>query len=126
MALPFYFGAGGTIGSGQQYVSWISIDDMVGIIHHAVMTETLGGAVNAVTPYPVTNSEMTKVLGLVLHRPTLLSVPAFALRLALGREMANDLLLSSTRIEPRQLVATQYPFRHPYLGDALRHVLGRN
>ena len=125
MALPFYFGAGGTIGSGQQYVSWISIDDMVGIIHHAVMTETLRGAVNAVTPYPVTNSEMTKVLGLVLHRPTLLPVPAFALRLALGREMADDLLLSSTRIEPRQLVATQYPFRHLYLGDALRHVLGR-
>lgn len=125
MTLPFKFGVGGTIGSGRQYVSWVSIDDLAGIIHHTLMTETLRGAVNAVSPYPVTNSEMTTVLGLVLQRPTLLPVPAFALRLALGREMADDLLLSSARIEPRQLVTTQYLFRHPYLGDALRHVLGR-
>jgi uncharacterized protein len=125
MLLPFKLGVGGTLGSGRQYVSWVSIDDLLGIIHHVLMTETLRGAVNAVAPHPVTNSEMTKMLGIVLHRPALLPAPAFALRLALGREMADELLLSSTRIEPRQLLATQYPFRQPYLGDALRHVLGR-
>jgi hypothetical protein len=125
MLLPFKLGVGGTLGSGRQYVSWVSIDDLLGIIHHVLMTETLRGAVNAVAPHPVTNSEMTKMLGIVLHRPALLPAPAFALRLALGREMADELLLSSTRIEPRQLLATHYPFRQPYLGDALRHVLGR-
>jgi uncharacterized protein (TIGR01777 family) len=126
MLLPFKLGVGGSIGSGRQYVSWVSIDDLVGIIHHVLMTETINGAVNAVTPNPITNREMTKMIGLVLRRPTWFPAPAFALRLALGREMANDLLLSSTRIEPRQLIASQYPFRHAYLGDALRHLLGKN
>ena len=125
MLLPFKLGMGGPLGSGRQYVSWVSIDDLVGIIHHVLMTETVNGAVNAVTPNPITNKEMTKVIGLVLRRPTWFLVPSFALQLALGREMANDLLLSSTRIEPRQLVASRYPFRHAYLEKALRHVLGR-
>ncbi|MBM4257247.1 MAG: TIGR01777 family protein [Deltaproteobacteria bacterium] len=125
MLLPFKLGVGGTLGSGRQYVSWVSIDDLIGIIHHVLLTDALRGAVNAVSPYPITNSELTKVLGIILHRPTLLPTPAFALRMALGREMASDLLLSSARIEPRQLLMTQYPFRHPYLGDTLRHILGK-
>jgi uncharacterized protein len=125
MLVPFKLGAGGSIGSGKQYMSWVALDDMVGIIHHVLMTETLRGAVNAVTPNPVTNSEFTRTLGAVLHRPTLLPVPAFALRLALGREMADDLLLSSTRLQPRRLIETAYPFRHPDLRDALRYVLGK-
>ena len=125
MLLPFKLGVVAPLRFGRQYVSWVSIDDLVGIIHHVLMTETVNGAVNAVTPNPITNKEMTKVIGLVLRRPTWFPVPAFALQLALGREMANDLLLSSTRIEPRHLVASQYPFRHAYLEKALRHVLGR-
>jgi len=125
MLVPFRLGAGGIIGSGGQYMSWVSLDDTVGIIHHVLMSETVTGAANAVTPYPVTNSEFTKMLGIVLHRPTPLPVPAFALRLALGREMADALLLLSTRVQPRRLIETAYPFRHPYLGDALRHVLGK-
>ena len=106
-------------------MSWVSLDDMVGIIHHVLMSETITGAVNAVTPHPVTNSEFTKTLGIVLHRPTPFAVPAFALRGALGREMADALLLSSTRVQPRRLIETAYPFRHPHLRDALRHVLGK-
>lgn len=125
MKLPFTLGAGGIMGSGKQYTSWVSLDDMVGIIHHVLMTDSIRDAVNAVTPNPVTNSEFTRTLGTVLHRPTLLPVPAFALRLALGREMADELLLSSARVQPRRLIETSYPFRHSDLEDALRWVLGR-
>ncbi len=126
MLLPFTLGGGGTLGSGNQYLSWLSIDDMIGAIHHGLLSDSLTGPVNAAAPYPVTNREFTKTLGMVLHRPTLLPVPAFALRLALGREMANDLLLSSTRMVPHRLLESQYQFRHPHLEDALRHVLGRH
>ena len=125
MLVPFRLGGGGSLGSGKQYMSWVSLDDMVGIIHHVLMSETITGAANAVTPHPVTNSEFTKTLGTVLHRPTPFAVPAFALRGALGREMADALLLSSTRVQPRRLIETAYPFRYPHLGDALRHVLGK-
>ena len=125
MLLPFALGAGGTLGSGRQYMSWLSIDELLSTIYHTLQNPAVTGAVNAVSPYPVTNSDFTKMLGLVLHRPTLLPAPAFALRLALGREMADELLLASARVEPRQLLATEYPFCHLYLGEALRHVLGR-
>jgi uncharacterized protein (TIGR01777 family) len=124
MLLPFRMGVGGVIGNGKQYMSWIALDDVIGAVQHALVTDTLRGPVNAVAPYPVTNREFTKTLGRVLRRPTLLPVPALAVRLALG-EMADELLLASTRVEPKRLQATGYSFRHPELESALRHVLGR-
>ncbi len=125
MLLPFKLGIGGVIGSGKQYMSWIALDDVIGAIHHVLTTHTLHGPVNLVAPYPVTNSEFTKTLGRVLQRPTLLPMPAAAARLAFG-EMADELLLASTRVEPKQLLATGYTFHYPELEDALRHVLGRS
>lgn len=122
MLFPFKLGVGGIIGSGQQYMSWIGLDDTVGAIHHALAQGTVQGPVNAVAPYPVTNREFTKALGRVLGRPTLFPLPAFAARLVFG-EMADALLLASTRVEPARLVAAHYAFRHPNLEGALRHLL---
>ncbi len=124
MLLPFKLGGGGRVGSGKQYWSWISIDDAAGAIHHALMTESLTGPVNAVAPHAVTNLEFTKTLGHVLRRPTFLPVPAFAARLALG-EMVDALLLASIRVRPGQLEQSGYQFRQPTLEGALRHLLGR-
>jgi hypothetical protein len=124
MLLPFKMGAGGVIGSGQQYMSWIALDDLVGVIHHALITDSLQGPVNAVAPHPVTNSAFTKTLGRVLRRPTLMPLPAFAARAVFG-EMADALLLASTRVEPAKLKDSGYDFRYPDLEGALRHVLGR-
>jgi uncharacterized protein (TIGR01777 family) len=124
MLLPFRLGAGGRVGNGRQYWSWISIDDLVGIIDHALTTESLAGPVNAVAPRPTTNLEFTKALGRVLHRPTIFPMPAFAAKLALG-EMAEALLLASTRVVPRRLQETNYEFRHADLEAALRHLLGK-
>jgi len=124
MLLPFKLGLGGVVGSGQQYMSWIALDDVIGAIAHALTTEALWGPVNCVAPNPVTNREFTKTLGHVLNRPTLFPVPAFVLRLTLG-EMANDLLLSGARLEPRRLLETQYRFHYPQLEGALRYVLGK-
>lgn len=124
MLLPFKLGAGGIMGNGRQYWSWISLDDVIGAFHHALMNENVSGAVNAVAPRAVTNAEFTKTLGKVLSRPTIFPLPAFAARLALG-EMADELLLSSARIEPVRLVATGYKFRHSELEGALRDLLQR-
>jgi len=122
LLLPFRLGAGGVVGGGGQYMSWISLDDAAGAVQHALEAEPLRGAANAVAPGPVTNREFTRTLAAVLHRPALLPVPAFALRLALG-EMADALLLSSARVEPARLLATGYRFRHPDLETAFRHLL---
>ena len=124
MLTPFKLGLGGPVGNGRQYMSWISIDDAIGSIHHALMTDSLEGPVNAVAPGAVTNREFTKTLGRVLRRPTIFPMPAFAAKIAFG-EMANDLLLSSTRVVPTRLTESDYAFRHPDLEQALRHVLGR-
>ena len=124
MLLPFKMGVGGVIGDGKQYMSWIGLDDVVGAIQHVLVTDSLRGAVNAVAPHPVTNRDFTKTLGRVLGRPTLLPMPAFAARLAFG-EMADELLLASTRVEPSRLVSTGYVFRYPELDAALRHLLGK-
>ena len=123
--LPFKLGAGGRVGNGRQYWSWISIDDAVGAVHHALMTEGLAGPVNVVAPHPVSNQEFTRTLGRVLKRPTLLPMPGFAARVALG-EMANDLLLTSTRVTPQKLIDAEYDFRQPTLESALRHLLGKS
>ncbi len=124
MLTPFKFGAGGVIGSGRQYWSWVAIDDVIGAIYHALKCDALNGPVNVVAPNPATNREFTTILGRVLRRPTIVPLPAFAARLVLG-EMADELLLASIRVVPRRLEETGYKFRNPDLEGALRHVLGR-
>lgn len=124
MLVPFKLGLGGRLGDGRQWVSWIAIDDAVGAIHHALVTESLQGAANAVAPNPVTNAELTATLGRVLGRPTVLPMPAVAARLAFG-ELADQLLLAGQRVRPRRLLDTGFEFRYPTLEEALRHVLGR-
>jgi uncharacterized protein (TIGR01777 family) len=99
----FKLGAGGVLGSGRQYMSWIALQDLLGIFEHAIYTPSMQGAFNAVATEPVTNREFTKTLGKVLHRPTIAPTPAFVLRLAFG-EMADAVLLASSRVSPRALV----------------------
>ena len=120
----FKLGAGGKIGSGRQYWSWISLDDVAGSLFHALTDEAVSGPVNVGSPNPLTNAEYTKVLGRVLNRPTIFPVPAPAARIALGG-MADELLLASQRMQPARLEETGYTFRHPDLEAALRHLLGR-
>ena len=122
MLTPFRLGIAGIIGSGQQYMSWISLDDLVAVISFALLKETLRGPVNAVAPNPVTNHEFTKTLGRVLRRPTVFPMPAFAARLAFG-EMADGLLLASTRVEPKRLMDAGFRFRFPALDAALIHAV---
>jgi uncharacterized protein (TIGR01777 family) len=123
MLTPFRLGVAGKLGSGRQWMSWVSIDDVVGAIQYALVTDELAGVANTVAPNPVTNAEFTKTLGRVLRRPTLLAVPGPALRLALG-EFSRE-ALSSARVAPRRLLESGYEFRHPELEPALRHLLGR-
>jgi uncharacterized protein len=120
----FKLGGGGKIGSGRQYWSWVSLDDVIGAIVHALQTEDLSGPVNVVTPGPPTNAEYTRVLGKVLNRPTFFTVPTPAARVMLG-EIADELLLPSARVEPVRLQETGYSFRHPELAATLRYLLGR-
>ncbi len=124
MLFPFKMGAGGKIGSGKQYMSWIGLDDVVAAFHHAVVNESVQGPVNLVSPNPVTNLEFTKTLGKVLARPTFMPMPSFGARLAFG-EMADELLLASTKVKPVRLLESGYEFRHPELEDALRYLLGK-
>jgi uncharacterized protein (TIGR01777 family) len=124
MLPPFRLGIGGPLGSGRQWVSWIGIDDLVGAIYHAIMTEELAGPVNATAPQPVTGRVLATTLGRVLGRPAALPVPARALRLAFG-ELADVALLSSSRVLPKRLQESAFEFRHPDLEGALRFLLGR-
>jgi uncharacterized protein (TIGR01777 family) len=123
MLTPFRMGLGGVIGDGAQWMSWIALDDVIGVICHALTTDALRGPVNTVAPAPVTNADFTRTLGGVLGRPTLIPFPAFAARLALG-EMADELVLVSQRVMPARLLASGFAFRHPTLEDALRAALG--
>ncbi len=120
----FKLGGGGRIGSGRQWWSWVTIDDVVGSIIHALTDDSVEGPVNLGSPNPLTNAEYTKILGKVLNRPTFFPLPAPAARLALG-EVADALLLASQRMEPAKLKETGYEFRYPELEGALRHLLGR-
>ncbi len=104
-------------------MSWIAIDDVVGAIEHLLLADTVVGPVNLVAPDPVSNREFTKTLGRVLRRPTILRLPSFAIRLGLG-EVADELLLASTRAQPARLTASGYQFGYPTLEGALRHLLG--
>ena len=124
MLPTFRAGAGGRVGSGRQYMSWIALPDLVDAIRHAIATDSLRGPVNAVSPHPVTNREFTKTLGHVLGRPTVAFLPAFAARLLFG-EMADELLLASARVEPAKLLASGYRFRLPEVEGAIRYLLGR-
>ena len=122
--LMFRFGLGGRLGSGRQWLSWISLDDIAGAYLHALTHDELEGPVNAVSPYPVTNAEFTKVLARVLGRPAFLHVPAIAPKLVLG-ELADELLFTSLRARPARLLETGYAFELPDLEATLRHTLGR-
>jgi len=122
MMLPFKFGAGGKIGSGRQWMSWITLEDTVEILRLALENAAVRGPVNVVAPNAARNSEFTKELAKALHRPALFPAPAFALRLALG-EMADALLLSSQRVAPQKLQQLGYRFLHPDLATALSAVL---
>ncbi|GAB4346603.1 MAG: TIGR01777 family oxidoreductase [Desulfobulbaceae bacterium] len=121
MLTPFRLGLGGVIGSGRQYMSWIHIDDLVGIMLHAAATETLRGPVNATAPEPVTNRHFTRTLATILGRPAFFTVPGFVLRITLG-EFA-DVLLGSQRVMPEKISAAGYVFRHPDLAEALVDLL---
>ncbi len=124
MLLPFRTGVGGKVGSGRQFMSWIDLDDHTGLILHALRTVELDGAVNAVAPGPVQNATFTRTLGKVLRRPTVLPLPAPAVRTLMG-EMGEELLLSSQRVSSAKAEGSGYNFRFPELEDSLRHQLGR-
>jgi hypothetical protein len=120
---PFKMGMGGKVGSGKQYISWVSIDDAIGAVKVALFDESIRGPLNVVSPNPVTNEVFTKALGHILNRPTALAMPAFAARLAFG-EMADEMLLVSQRVIPKRLSDAGYEFQQPELEGALRHHLG--
>jgi uncharacterized protein (TIGR01777 family) len=124
MLLPFKMGVGGKLGDGRQYMSWLALDDAVGIIEFALENEKLRGPINAVAPDVVTNQEFTKALGSALSRPTIFPVPAFAARLVFG-EMADETLLSSQRVDPARLKEEGYVFKYPEIKTALKHQLGK-
>jgi len=123
MLPPFSFGVGGKLGTGEQYMSWIALDDLVGIILYALSHDSIQGPINAVAPLPVTNAAFTAVLGEVLQRPTILTVPAFALKLVAGKELAEEMLLVSTRVEPKKLMDEGYLFKYPNLATALSDIV---
>lgn len=123
MLTPFKLGLGGSFGSGQQYISWIAIDDLIGIIYYAIRQASVAGPVNAVSPHPVTNGEFTKTLGEVLKRPTFFKMPISILNWVFG-QMAEELLLSSQRAVPAVLEEKGFQFSYPHLAGALRHLLG--
>jgi uncharacterized protein (TIGR01777 family) len=131
MLLPFRLGLGGRIGSGRQWWSWIHIDDLVSAVWYLVSVcieagasppGEINGPVNLVSPNPATNAELTQTLARVLHRPAALPIPAFAARLAFG-ELADEGLLSSARVEPKKLLASNFAFQFPDLSTALANLL---
>jgi len=123
MLTPFKLGLGGRIGSGQQWMSWIHIDDIVGGIHHAMQTELLYGPINLVAPNPVRNAKFTKALASVLRRPAIFPVPEFGLRLAFGKQAVEEMLLASQRVQPGKLGSSGYTFRFRELRAALENLV---
>lgn len=119
MLLPFKLGLGGRVGSGEQYISWITNEDLTDAIFHIIGDENLSGPVNMTAPHPVTNAEFTKSLGRALSRPTLLPLPAAAVRLLFG-EMGEELLLISSRVRPAKLEQENFTFSHPTIDEAFR------
>ena len=123
MLKPVRLGLGGPIGSGRQFMSWITLDDLVRVVAFVLDHHELRGPVNAVAPQPVTNREFMRALGRVLHRPVWLPLPAFAVRMALG-EMGRELLLGSLRVRPARLLDAAFDFACPAIEPALRQLLG--
>ena len=124
LALPFRFFVGGRLGSGRQWMSWITLADDVGAIRFLLDHDDISGPVNLAAPQPVTNADMARAIGAALRRPSAVPVPAFAPRLALGREMADSLLFASQRVQPAVLAGAGFPFTQPDLGGALAATLG--
>ncbi len=125
LMLPaFDFLVGGVLGSGQQWMSWIALDDLLAAYQFALTSDTLSGPVNAVAPNPVTNREFTKTLGRILRRPTIFPVPTFMIGLLFG-EMGRSVLLGSQRVEPARLTAAGFRFQYATLEPALRHILSQ-
>lgn len=122
MLTPFKFGVGGVVGNGKQWMSWISLDDVVGVLNFALENENVRGAVNNVAPNPATNEEFTKTLGEVLYRPTFLPLPEFAVHMVFG-EMGDALLLDSTKVIPKRLKDAGYEFKFTDLKKALEHAV---
>lgn len=118
MLTPFKLGVGGVVGSGKQWMSWISMEDEIAIINFVIENENIRGAVNAVSPNPVTNQEFTKTLGEVLYRPTFLPLPEFAVSMVFG-EMGDALLLASTKVIPKRLTDAGFEFKQPELKAAI-------
>jgi uncharacterized protein (TIGR01777 family) len=114
----FRLGLGGRLGSGRQWMSWISLEDTVAAVLFAVKNDSLGGPVNVTAPTPVTNAEFTQALGRAVHRPAILPAPAFVLRIVLG-QMADEALLTSTRAVPKRLLEAGFTFKHPVVEEAL-------
>jgi uncharacterized protein len=110
--------------TGTQYISWIALDDLLGIVLNIISNKSISGALNAISPNPITNRDFTRILGNVLSRPTLVSIPRFAARMAFG-ELADAALLSSVRVMPTKLLRSGYQFRFPKIEQALRHTLGK-
>ena len=126
MLLPFRLGLGGRIASGRQYMSWVSIDDEVAAILHALTNDGLTGPANLTAPVPVTNVEFTRILGRVLRRPTVLRTPLLPLKVRYGAELIQHLLVEGQRVLPKRLQETGYQFVHPTLEEALRAALDRH
>lgn len=124
MLLPFQLGVGGRLGDGKQWMSWIALDDVLRAFRFLMETPAVTGAVNVVAPEPVRNAEFAKILGRVLHRPSLIPVPAIALTLLFGT-MARDTILASQRVAAKRLADAGFTFRHPRLENALRFELKR-
>jgi uncharacterized protein (TIGR01777 family) len=122
MLPPFKMGIGGQVGSGQQVMSWIALDDVPSVMLHIIAQESISGPVNVVSPHPVTNAEFTRVLGKVLGRPTIFPLPSFAVRLLFG-EMGEALLLGGAHIVPKRLEESGFHFAYPHMEHALRHLL---
>lgn len=122
MLTPFKFGLGGVVGGGNQWMSWISLDDHVAVIKYALENETVRGAVNSVSPNPATNEQFVKTLGEVISRPTIIPVPEFAVHLAFG-EMGDTLLLDSIRAVPKRLEGAGFEFKFPDLKKALENAV---
>jgi uncharacterized protein (TIGR01777 family) len=122
MLTPFKFGLGGVVGDGKQWMSWISLDDHIEVINFALENENVRGAVNSVSPNPVTNQEFTATMGEVLYRPTFIPVPEFAVHLAFG-EMGEALLLDSIKVMPKRLVDAGFKFKFPELKKAIENAV---
>jgi len=125
MLIPFKLGVGGNMGNGRQFWSWIILADLVSAIEHCLSTPTLAGPVNATSPHAVTNAQFTRALGRVIGRPTLFTMPAPVARIVLGK-MADDLILASANVLPKQLEYSGFTFEFTEIEPALRHVLGKS